>query len=207
MQSLQPQARRSAPNVADSTSPEGVDYDRWLGPAPERPFNRKHFHGGWHAYWAYSGGEISDDGIHQLDIARCLTGQRLPKAVHCTGGNFAFDDDREVPDTQVASYDFDDMLMTIEMTQWAPYMKKTPGDLRMSDAFPYWPQNATRIEFYGTKGLMILGRHGGGWQVFTNEARSWPNVMDDSPMSLTRRTLFSASKPGSGPTPISKRGT
>ncbi len=153
----------------DSDPPDGVDYDMWLGPAPKRPFNRAHFHGGWHAYWAYSGGDMADDGVHQLDIARWLVGKGYPKAVHCSGGNFAFDDDREVPDTQVVTYDFEDLVMTFELTQYARYMSKTPGDVRMGDKFPYWPQNATRIELYGTKELMLMGRHGGGWQVFTKD--------------------------------------
>ena len=63
------------------------------------------------------------------------------------------------------------MLMTLELTQWAPYMAKTNGQIRGASVFPHWPQNATRIEFYGSKNLMILGRHGGGWQVFTNDGK------------------------------------
>jgi len=155
----------------DSDPPPGVDYDMWLGPAPKRPFNEGHFHRGWKKYWAYSGGDMADDGVHQLDIARWLIGKDYPTAVYSTGGNLAFDDDREVPDTQVVTYDFDDLVMTFELTQWAPYMKKTLGKIRETDQFPYWPQNSTRIELYGTKGLMIMGRHGGGWQVFTTEGQ------------------------------------
>jgi len=45
-------------------------------------------------------------------------------------------------------------------------MLKTPGDVRASDVFPYWPQNATRIEIYGSEAMMMMGRHGGGWQIF-----------------------------------------
>jgi predicted dehydrogenase len=153
----------------DSDPPPGVDYDRWLGPAPMRPFNEGHFHRGWKKYWAYSGGDAADDGVHQLDIARWLIGRDYPTAISATGGNLAFDDDREVPDTQVVAYDFDDLVMTFELTQWAPYMKKTLGRIRETDEFPYWPQNSTRIELYGTKNLMIMGRHGGGWQAFTGE--------------------------------------
>lgn len=153
----------------DGPPPEGVDYDTWLGPAPKRPFNPGHFHGGWHAYWAYSGGDMADDGIHQLDLARWLLGKGYPKAVLCTAGKLAYpQSDAEVPDTQVATYEFDDVLMTFELTQWAPYMDKIAGDIRDNDLFPYWPQCATRIELYGTKGLMYVGRHGGGWQVFTS---------------------------------------
>lgn len=151
----------------DSKQPDEIDWDTWLGPTPKRPYNARIQHGGWHAYWDFSGGDMADDGIHQLDIARWLVGKDYPKGVHCSGGNLAFDDDREVPDTQAVTYDFDGLVMTFELTQWAPYMSKTPGSIRGSDSFPYWPQNATRVEFYGTKELMIIGRHGGGWQVFT----------------------------------------
>ena len=75
---------------------------------------------------------------------------------------------RESPDTQIATYEFDDMIVTFELTLFTPYMLKISPLIRMAtDKFPYWPQCATRIEIYGTEGLMYLGRHGGGWQVFT----------------------------------------
>ncbi len=150
----------------------GMDYATWLGPVSPRPYNdRIVYGGGWHQYWDFSGGDMADDGVHQLDIARWLIGRDVPHAVHATGGNFAFDDDRETPDLQVVSFDFDDLVMTFELTQYLPYMKKTNGQIRFGKAFPHWPQNATRIELYGTKNLMVLGRHGGGWQVFTGDGK------------------------------------
>ena len=48
-------------------------------------------------------------------------------------------------------------------------MKKSAQDVRYGDKFPHWPQNATRTEIYGTKRMMYLGRHGGGWQVFEQD--------------------------------------
>ena len=153
----------------DGPPPVGFDHDVWLGAAPRRPYNSQTFHGGWHAYWDFSGGDMADDGVHQLDVARWLIGKDFPSAVQASGGNLAFKDDREVPDTQLVSYDFGDLFMTFELTEWAPYMDKIAGDVRQGETthlFPYWPQCATRIELYGTKGLMYIGRHGGGWQVF-----------------------------------------
>ncbi len=155
----------------DAPAPEGVDYDRWLGPAPKRPFNPSHFHGGWYYFWAYCGGDMGNDGIHQLDLARMLIDKDYPKAVHASGGNLGLKDDREVPDTQIATFEYDDLLMTFEMTNWPPYMKKTNNQIRTGDTFPLWFQNATRVELYGTKRMMIVGRHGGGWQVFTNDGK------------------------------------
>jgi predicted dehydrogenase len=147
--------------------PDQVDYDRWLGPAPKRAFNPRRFHGSWYYLWDFCGGDMGNDASHQLDIARWLIGKDAPTCVSAHGGNLAFDDDREVPDTQTATFDFNGTLMIFELTQYARYMDKTPGSIRDSDQFPRWLQNATRIEVYGTKQLMVLGRHGGGWQVFT----------------------------------------
>jgi hypothetical protein len=59
-----------------------------------------------------------------------------------------------------------DYPISLESSQYGSYMYKTPQEVRFSDKFPEWSTNATRIEIYGTKGLMYLGRHGGGWQVF-----------------------------------------
>jgi predicted dehydrogenase len=156
---------------SDQKCPDGVDYDRWLGPAPARPFNPSHFHGGWYYFWAYCGGDMGNDGSHQLDIARWLCGKDYPKAVHASGGKLVYPDDREVPDTQVATFEFDGLVMTFENTNWPPYMKKISQAVRDGDVFPYWPQTATRIELYGTKHLMLFGRHGGGWQVFTDDGQ------------------------------------
>lgn len=150
-------------------APDEVNWSLWLGPADLRPYRGNIMNKGWLFLWDFCGGDMGNDGIHQIDLARMLIDQRTPKAAHCTGGNYAFDDHRQVPDTQVAAFDFDDMVVTFENTQYAPYMAKTPMLLRESDTFPYWPQNSTRIELYGTEGLMIIGRHGGGWQVFTND--------------------------------------
>jgi hypothetical protein len=86
--------------------------------------------------------------------------------VYSTGGRFAEPGVFESPDTQVAVYQFDDMVLTCELTLYTPYMIKSDQALRDSDMYPYWPQNAERIEIYGSKGLMLLGRHGCGWQVY-----------------------------------------
>ncbi len=150
----------------DEPAPEGVDYDTWLGPAPRRPFNPNRFHYNWHWFWDFSGGDIVNDGVHQMDIARWLIGREYPKTVVTSGGKYAYDDAQETPDTQHVHYEYDGLTMTFELTLWTPYMQKTPWDFRNTDEFPNWRFNATRIEVYGTKGLMMMGRHGGGWQVF-----------------------------------------
>ena len=153
--------------------PDDFDWDSWLGPAPVRAYHERIFNGGWHKFWDFSGGDLADDGIHQLDIAMMLMQDPgVPAGVACNGGRFVFDgDDAEVPDVQVASFDFPDFVLTFELTNYPRYMQKTTTTIRRNDEFPYWTQNATRIEIYGSETMMTIGRHGGGWQVMTSGGR------------------------------------
>ncbi len=152
------------------TPPAAFDWDRWLGPAPQRPYHQRLVHGGWHHFWDFSNGDMADDGIHQMDLALMLMGDPgFPQAVSCTGGRLAHpDSDSEVPDVQLACFDFASFLMTFELTQYPRYMQKTTTTIRRNDEFPYWTQNATRIELYGSDLMMTVGRHGGGWIVQTS---------------------------------------
>ncbi|HOZ45296.1 MAG TPA: Gfo/Idh/MocA family oxidoreductase [Candidatus Hydrogenedentes bacterium] len=156
----------------DKETPEGVDYDMWLGPAPMRPFNENHFHYAWHWFWAYSGGDIINDGVHQMDIARWLIDRKYPKRVTSAGGILYFNDDQETPDTHTVNYEFDGITMAFEQILWAPYLKKTPMAMRDTDTLPTWPFSGTRIEVYGTRQMMFLGRHGGGWEAFDADGKS-----------------------------------
>jgi predicted dehydrogenase len=151
--------------------PGWLDWDKWLGPAPMRPFSPsivdENGRGGWGSYWAYSGGGLADDASHVMDLARLVIGNPgHPKAVYGWGGNHVFGGTRETPEFQSIVYDFDTFTLTCDNAYATNYMTKTPGDIRMDKSrFPNWRNNATRTEIYGTEGLMYLGRHGGGWQV------------------------------------------
>ena len=161
---------------ADSATPDGLNWDLWNGPAPDRPYNKGIHYQGWHHLWDYSGGDAANDAIHQLDIARWLVGQDAPKSVYCTGGRFGAEGDAQTPDTQAAVYEFENLVMTFDLTLYTPYMLKTDPGVRNNDLFPLWLQNATRIELYGSDAMMIVGRHGGGWQVFTRPISRKPVV-------------------------------
>jgi predicted dehydrogenase len=162
--------RSSIGKQPDKPIPDGVDYDTWLGPAPSRPFNENHFHYAWHWFWNYSGGDIINDGIHQIDMARWVIDRAYPKSVQSTGGIHFFHDDQETPDTHVVAWDYDGLTMTFEQTLWTPYQQKTPFNERDQDVLPNWPFSGTRIEIYGSKQWMMLGRHGDGWEVFEQSA-------------------------------------
>jgi predicted dehydrogenase len=154
----------------DSTPPEGLDWDMWLGPGPLRPYNPKYFR---RVFWDFNGGIITDDGVHQLDLARAVTGLSFPKAVHHAGGKLNFKDIAETPDTSVVSFDYEGLTLVFEETWWTPYMVKIPNTIRESKTeYPDWyPFIGTRIEIHGDSGMMILGRHGGGWQVFDRDGK------------------------------------
>jgi len=162
--------------VPDVPTPDGLNWNLWNGPASQRPYNFNYWEH-WNHFWDYSGGDIINDSIHQIDLARWLTGRTYPISVYSTGGRWAEQGAFETPDTQVVTYEFDNMVMQFEMTLNTPYMILADQELRDSDIFPHWPQNASRIELFGTKGLMVLGRHGMGWQVFDRPKSRQPVVV------------------------------
>lgn len=116
---------------ADSEPPAEVDYDMWLGPAPKRPFNVRRFHGNWRWFYDYGTGDLGNDGVHRLDIARWALGEAmqakgetlptLPETIVATGGKWYFDDMQEWPDTLQVNYRFGaetPRILTYEMRLW-----------------------------------------------------------------------------------------
>ncbi|MEA3224594.1 MAG: Gfo/Idh/MocA family oxidoreductase [Planctomycetota bacterium] len=149
--------------------PEGFDYDMWCGPAPIIPYNPSRR---WLNQWEFSCGPIAGDAVHQLDCARFLMGDMpYPKTVSHAGGVNSLKDGRETPDTQLATFDYGSLTLTLEAALWTSFMKKTPGNIRDSDQFPNFPFSSTKVEILGTEGFMQFSRHGGGWQVFDNNSK------------------------------------
>ncbi|RLD33971.1 MAG: hypothetical protein DRI73_04600 [Bacteroidetes bacterium] len=151
----------------NTKAPDTIDWDMWLGPAPKVPYSISR-NKSWGAYWDYSGGNaLAGGSIHQLDLARLvLDDPGFPKSVYCTGGRYQFDDNRDIPDYQMATFDFGNFVMTLQAGQFTPYMAKSNAEIRFGKSFPEWKQNATKIEIHGTKRMMYVGRMGGGWQVY-----------------------------------------
>jgi predicted dehydrogenase len=140
-------ARKSIGKKDDGPVPAGVDYDLWLGPAPERPFNPNRFHYNWHWNWDYGTGELGNNGIHALDVVRMVVGLDAPERINCGGGKYFYDDDQQTPDTIVASFDFPGTLVTWEHRIWS----KAGSD-------DGW------ITLYGEKGTMVFDDKK-GWRV------------------------------------------
>ena len=104
--------------MQESSIPEGVNWDLYLGPAPYRAFDLNRFHYGWHFFWDTSTSEVGNNGVHHLDVLRWgLDKQVHPVKVHCTGGQFVEDSDSDVPNVQIGTFEYaDGTLLEIEAT-------------------------------------------------------------------------------------------
>jgi hypothetical protein len=122
--------------------PAGVHYDLWTGPAPLKPFTRNRFHYNWHWIWDTGNGEVGNQAIHEIDIARWGLGVGFPVQVSAMGGHFMFDDDQETPNTLNASFCFEEpggkrKLMELEVRHWITNHEAQIGtDAYQSSAIP-----------------------------------------------------------------------
>ncbi|HSM77080.1 MAG TPA: Gfo/Idh/MocA family oxidoreductase [Bryobacteraceae bacterium] len=94
--------------IPADASPDNTDWQKFLGPAPERPFDKQRYYQ-WRLYWDYSGGISTDLLVHQTDITNFVCGKRVPNTCTASGGIYRWTgDDREVPDTFSALYEYPD---------------------------------------------------------------------------------------------------
>ena len=149
------QVRTSIGNPPNSDVPPGVDYDRWLGPAPKRPFNENRFHYNWRFFWDYCNSELGNQGVHALDLCMwAIVEMRgidncLPTRVSGLSSINWLDDAKEVPDTQTLTYDYGDMTLAWELCSFG---KHSP------------PEGAPfGLGFYGTEAALVAS--GGEWRV------------------------------------------
>jgi predicted dehydrogenase len=131
--------------IPDSPAPSYVDYERWLGPAPLRPFNVTRFHLLFRWYFDYAGGMMSDWGVHLNDIVLWALASKGPKSVYTTGGIFTTDDERDTPDTLQVVYEFPECTLTYSMRK---------GNGLKLNGHDYG------ILFCGTDGSLLLDRSG-----------------------------------------------
>lgn len=142
------EVRTVAKPVPDSNPPAGVDYDRWLGPAPRRPFNKYRFHGSWRYFRDYANGEIGDDGIHDIDMARWGLGvETHPSQITARGGRMQLHGHvSDYPDNMHANYEYAD------------------GRLLVYENYPFTSYGLHGFDngnaFYGPQGYMIFSRRG-----------------------------------------------
>ena len=136
--------------------PAGVEYDLWTGPAPSKPFTRNRFHYNWHWQWDYGNGDLGNQGAHQIHAARMALGVKYPTKVSSMGGHYTFDDDQETPNTQVATFEFDEAgkkkLLVFEVRHWMT--NGEAGIVERSDS------QAVGNIWYGSKGYMATSADG-----------------------------------------------
>jgi predicted dehydrogenase len=135
----------------DGPVPDGLDYNLWTGPAEMKPFNANKLHYNWHWVWNTGNGDLGNQGIHQMDIARWGLGKdEFPKAVQASGGRFGYKDDGETPNTELVSLEFDDSLLQFEVRGLATNeeLGAKVGDL-----------------FYGTEGVLAITSYT-TWQTY-----------------------------------------
>lgn len=137
--------------------PKGVDYDRWLGPAPARPFNPMRFHGSFRWFYDYAAGMIGDWNVHLQDIIHWAMDVTAPKSVHACGGLFTIDDLRDTPDTLVVTYEFD--------SPSGPFIQMY--EMRKGNNKGIGGDPGHGMQFHGTDATLYLDR--GGFRVIPEE--------------------------------------
>ncbi len=121
--------------------PEWLDYSLWEGPAPERPYHDNVIHYNWHWFWNWGTGELGNNGVHMLDLARWGLEVQLPRRVTCGGNRYFYQDDWETPDTMAATFDFGDKGIVFDSQSCAP--RGFEG-------------SSVGVNFYGEKGCMAV---------------------------------------------------
>lgn len=109
--------RQSIGRVTSPTHvPENIDYDLWCGPTPVQPLFRKNLHYDWHWVFPTGNGDVGNQGIHQMDIARWFLGEkRISNAVMSVGGRVGYYDDGDTPNTQFVVHDYDSAPLIFEV--------------------------------------------------------------------------------------------
>jgi predicted dehydrogenase len=152
--------RVSIGHKPDSPTPPGVNWDLFLGPAPMRPFNEVRFKYNWHWFWDTGNGDIGNQGVHEMDLARWALGVGMPTSVVSTGGKYVYDDDQETPNTQLARFDYGNAELIFDVHGLIT---------DQAGALPFAGKNCVGNVFYGADGFMSLDDD--GYQIYKGEKR------------------------------------
>ncbi|TWT75170.1 Gfo/Idh/MocA family protein [Allorhodopirellula solitaria] len=143
-------------------TPDWLNWELWQGPAPRQSYLDNLVHYNWHWKWRYGNGELGNNGIHMLDLARWGLEVNHPNRVTAGGGKYRHDDDQETPDTMMVTYDFpESKSITWEGISWSPL---GPFDSQVG------------VSFHGSAGsLVILGT---GYTLFDDHNKEIETVSD-----------------------------
>ncbi|MCL6506753.1 MAG: Gfo/Idh/MocA family oxidoreductase, partial [Bryobacteraceae bacterium] len=118
--------------------PSWLNWDLWLGPAPEQPYHANLVHYNWHWFWDFGNGELGNNGIHLVDISRWGMNKELPVRIHSWGGRFGYQDQAQTPNTQTVTWQYADGTAII-------------GEIR-----GLYTTEPMSWDFFGTKGHMHI---------------------------------------------------
>lgn len=154
--------RPSIGDVADTKEvPREVDYNLWLGPAPKKPLTRERLHYDWHWMWDYGNGDLGNQGIHQMDIARWFLGEmELSPKVWSVGGRLGYEDDGETANTQIIYHEYETAPLIFEV--------RGLGDVKGSGKRPTYRGGSVAVYIECEKGWAAI-RNYGAVQVYNND--------------------------------------
>ena len=122
--------------------PSEEEWEQWLGPAPKVPYHRNRTYYNFRWFYNYSGGQLTNFGVHYVDLMRACLGVEAPRAVTAIGGKYAVQDNREIPDTLDVLWEYEaPLLMTFSQYN----ANAAPGNAAK-----------TEVELRGTKGTMYI---------------------------------------------------
>jgi predicted dehydrogenase len=117
-----------------SQPPSWLNWDLWLGPAPMQPYHENLVHYNWHWFWDFGNGELGNNGIHLVDVARWAMNKELPVKIYSSGGRFGYKDQAETPNTQTVTWTYAD------------------GSAMLGELRGLYTSEVMSWDFFGTKG-------------------------------------------------------
>lgn len=123
--------------------PTWLNWDLWLGPAPQQPYHGNLVHYNWHWFWDFGNGELGNNGIHLVDISRWGMKKDLPVKIHSWGGRFGYKDQAQTPNTQNVTWEYADGTAIV-------------GEIR-----GLYTSEPMTWDFFGSKGHMHIDANGG----------------------------------------------
>jgi predicted dehydrogenase len=156
--------------------PSTLDFDLWQGPAPRRDYKSNLVHYNWHWFWHYGTGESCNNGNHEIDCCRWFLDAAYPTKVTSAGGRYAYKDDWETPDTQIACFEFgDDKSITWEGRSCNNYPVEGSG---------------RGFVIYGDKGSLV-NKGGGDFKIYDQNNKLIKDSKTEAPSGDTTNLVSS----------------
>ncbi len=171
--------RASIGRSRETSIPQGVNWDLYLGPSPYRAFTTNRFHYGWHYFWDTAPTEVGNIGVHSLDVCRWGMGKSThPVKIHCTGGYFLWDSEQETPNLQLGTIEYADGSLI---------------DWEVNNLYAPTPSRGT--VFYTSEGYVV---NRGGWRAFRGSItpRNRPHPAGVDPTNMNASFPDAAYTPG-----------